>query len=202
MLVVEVLPEQLLFSCARLQKENFQYSSVPAFTGSDKGLTCPCSCSPGSPQKMCTLCCSGLCLPGESQEYEGKLLLFPKNPTHFVAVTFSCVRSCLNYSIGLQVWAVSQFKPEAEEFLWNLFICEFHYAREWQKSRACRDWNHFPTACEHHLGHCSWRRRSTKDLKGWKIFPLLGKVELYFISNLHFTTCDFELCWPFNACFS
>lgn len=27
----------------------------------------------------------------------------PKTPTHVVAVTFSCVRSCLNYSIGLQV---------------------------------------------------------------------------------------------------
>lgn len=202
-LVVQVLPEQL-FSCARLQKENFQYSSVPVFTGSDKDSPFHACALPGSSQKMCTLCCSGSCLPEESQDHEGKLLLLPKNPTHLVAVTFSCVRSCLNYSIGLQVWAVSQFKQEAEEFLWawNVLIFEFHYTREWQKSGACRECNNSPTACEHHLVHCGWRGRSTKNLNWWKVFHLLGKVELYFISNLHFTTCDFELCWPFYACFS
>lgn len=103
----------------------------------------------------------------------------------------------------LQVWAVLQFKREAEEFLWawNLLIFEFHYTREWQNLRACRKWNNFFTACEHHLVHCSWTRVSTKDLNWWKVFHLLGKVELYFISNLHFTNCDFELC-PFHACFS
>lgn len=159
---------------------------------------------PESPQKMCTLCCSGLCLLEESQDHEGKLLLFTKKPHSPCCCNFFFVRSCLNYSIGLQVWAVSQFKQEAEEFLWawNLLIFEFYYTREWQNSGACREWNNFPTACEHHLVHCSWRRRSTKDLNWWKVFHLLGKVELYFISDLHFTTCDFELCCPFYACFS
>lgn len=33
---------------------------------------------PGSPQKMCTLCCSNLCLQEKSQDHEGRLLLFPK----------------------------------------------------------------------------------------------------------------------------
>lgn len=127
-----------------------------------------------------------------------------KNPTHLVAVTFSCVRSCLNYSLGLKVWAVLHFKQEAEEFLWarNLLVFEFRYTREWQNLGTCSERNNFPTAYEHHLAHCSWTRVSTKDLNWWKVFHLLGKVELYFISNLHFTNCDFELYCPFYAYFS
>lgn len=51
-----------------------------------------------------------------------------KGNISFAAVTFSCGTSCLNFSIGLQVWEVLQLKQEAEEFLWawNLLIFAFH----------------------------------------------------------------------------
>lgn len=101
-LVVEELPEQLFFNCARLQKENFQYSSVPVFTGSDK------SSSRNWTHlsilvlflralRRCEHCCSGLCLPEESQDHEGKLLFCTKKPHS------PC---CCNFSLLDLVWII------------------------------------------------------------------------------------------------
>lgn len=169
------------------------------------GLTFPCLCSSLGALRRCAHCAAQTCAFKRNPRITKENCSYSqKYPTRLFAVTFSCVRFCLNYSIGLQVWAVLQFKQEAEEFLWawNLLISEFHYIRQWQNLWTCREWNHFPTACEHHLISCSWTRVSTKALDWWKIFQLLEKVELYFISNLHFTNCGFELCCPFYACFS